>query len=133
MSATFSTRSPRQCLPNVYATQALQIVYSTAIPEQRPMREPSNLHERCTEVVSYGNRQGISQLAGVAFDADTLLGMLQWARKNAGLDPYDENAGGPTELVSFHNCFHGRTMGALALTYKKHYKTPFLPLIDGAR
>jgi len=57
----------------------------------------------------------------------------KWARINAGLDPYDEAAGGPSELVSFHNCFHGRTMGALALTYKKQYKTPFLPLISGAK
>lgn len=57
----------------------------------------------------------------------------KWARVNAGLDPFDKEAGGPSELISFHNCFHGRTMGALALTYKQQYKTPFLPLIGGAK
>ncbi len=42
----------------------------------------------------------------------------KWARVQAGVDPYDANAQAPHELVSFTNCFHGRTMGALALTYK---------------
>jgi acetylornithine/succinyldiaminopimelate/putrescine aminotransferase len=37
----------------------------------------------------------------------------------------------PHELVSFSNCFHGRTMGALALTYKEQYKSPFLPVMPG--
>jgi len=57
----------------------------------------------------------------------------KWAKVNAGVDPYDAEASGPSEIVSFHNCFHGRTMGALSLTYKKQYKTPFLPLIGGAK
>lgn len=38
----------------------------------------------------------------------------------------------PTEFVSFSNCFHGRTMGALALTYKQQYRTPFEPIMPGA-
>jgi acetylornithine/succinyldiaminopimelate/putrescine aminotransferase len=42
----------------------------------------------------------------------------KWARVQAGVDPYDASAEAPHELVSFTNCFHGRTMGALALTYK---------------
>ena len=33
--------------------------------------------------------------------------------------------------MSFTNGFHGRTMGALALTYKQQYKTPFSPMIGG--
>ncbi len=49
----------------------------------------------------------------------------------AGIDPYDANATAPYELVSFTSCFHGRTMGALALTYKEQYKTPFLPMVPG--
>jgi hypothetical protein len=40
-------------------------------------------------------------------------------------------ASAPYEIVSFTNCFHGRTMGALALTYKEQYKTPFLPVMPG--
>ncbi|GFZ11866.1 HOPW1-1-interacting 1 [Actinidia rufa] len=37
----------------------------------------------------------------------------------------------PTEFISFTNCFHGRTMGALALTSKEHYRTPFEPVMPG--
>eukprot|EP00879_Flechtneria_rotunda_P030695 GHRR01033363.1.p1 GENE.GHRR01033363.1~~GHRR01033363.1.p1 ORF type:complete len:392 (+),score=137.69 GHRR01033363.1:157-1176(+) len=40
-------------------------------------------------------------------------------------------ASAPYEIVSFTNAFHGRTLGALALTYKEQYKTPFLPIMPG--
>ena len=43
----------------------------------------------------------------------------------AGVDPYDKNAQAPSELVSFTSSFHGRTLGALVLTYKVQ---PGLPL-----
>ena len=36
----------------------------------------------------------------------------------AGVDPYDKEAQAPNELVSFTASFHGRTLGALVLTYK---------------
>lgn len=55
----------------------------------------------------------------------------KWARVQAGVDPYDGSAEAPYELVSFTSCFHGRTMGALALTYKEQYKTPFFPMMPG--
>ncbi|CAL0302836.1 unnamed protein product [Lupinus luteus] len=36
-----------------------------------------------------------------------------------------------TEFVAFSNCFHGRTLGALALTSKVQYRTPFEPVMPG--
>lgn len=48
----------------------------------------------------------------------------KYARVHAGIDPYDANATAPSELVSFTNSFHGRTMGALALTYKEQVCVP---------
>ena len=39
-------------------------------------------------------------------------------RGAAGVDPYDKAAEAPSELVSFTGSFHGRTLGALVLTYK---------------
>lgn len=58
----------------------------------------------------------------------------KYAKVKAGVDPYDPAAVGsaPYEIVSFTNSFHGRTMGALALTYKDQYKTPFAPGLPGA-
>ncbi|KAK9666467.1 hypothetical protein RND81_14G186800 [Saponaria officinalis] len=37
----------------------------------------------------------------------------------------------PTEFIAFSNCFHGRTIGALSLTSKQNYRTPFEPLMPG--
>ncbi|CAL5223298.1 g5789 [Coccomyxa viridis] len=55
------------------------------------------------------------------------------ARLAAGVDPYDAKAEAPHEMVSFTGSFHGRTLGALALTYKDAYKIPFAPGVPGAR
>ncbi|KAG0568924.1 hypothetical protein KC19_6G052100 [Ceratodon purpureus] len=48
------------------------------------------------------------------------------SKKNGG------DATGATELVAFTNGFHGRTLGALSLTSKVQYRTPFEPLVPGA-
>lgn len=36
-----------------------------------------------------------------------------------------------TEFIAFSNCFHGRTMGSLALTSKEQYRAPFKPVMPG--
>ena len=44
--------------------------------------------------------------------------------------------GGPsgrTEFVAFERGFHGRTMGALSLTWNEKYRAPFEPLVPGVR
>jgi len=42
-------------------------------------------------------------------------------------------AGRPrTKFVAFSHGFHGRTMGALSVTWDEHYRTPFAPLVPGA-
>ena len=41
--------------------------------------------------------------------------------------------GPPTEVVAFSGGFHGRTMGALALTWKENYRAPFAPVMPGVR
>ncbi|CDW99695.1 hypothetical protein [Sporisorium scitamineum] len=57
---------------------------------------------------------------------------LKFARKAAKSHP---NRGGAqkTGLVSFNNAFHGRTMGALAMTPNPKYQAPFAPLIGDVR
>ena len=80
-----------------------------------------------------------------AIDRRPSGGQLSQTRKNcsaigrsllllaAGVDPYDASAEAPHEVVSFTGSFHGRTLGALALTYKDAYKIPFAPGLPGAR
>ncbi|MFI5177415.1 MAG: aspartate aminotransferase family protein [Vicinamibacterales bacterium] len=36
-----------------------------------------------------------------------------------------------TKFVAFTHSFHGRTMGALSVTWDDHYRAPFAPLIPG--
>ena len=39
---------------------------------------------------------------------------------------------GKTGIVAFSGSFHGRTIGALALTAREKYQAPFRPLMPGA-
>ena len=57
---------------------------------------------------------------------------LKFARKYAYVHTNSKNpAAKKTEYLAFNGGFHGRTMGALSLTYKKAYKEPYYPLVDG--
>src|SRR5687768_15398419 len=38
-----------------------------------------------------------------------------------------------TEIVALERGFHGRTMGALSLTWDDHYRAPFSPLLEGVK
>lgn len=42
-----------------------------------------------------------------------------------------DDSGAKTEVVSFHNSFHGRTMGALSATPNPKYQKPFGPMVPG--
>jgi acetylornithine aminotransferase len=42
-----------------------------------------------------------------------------------------DEAGEKIEVVSFHNSFHGRTMGALSATPNPKYQKPFGPMVPG--
>jgi len=58
-----------------------------------------------------------------------------WWSWGNGSEAYTDAKGQPappTEIVAFSDGFHGRTMGALALTWKKQYRTPFEPVMPGA-
>jgi acetylornithine aminotransferase len=42
-------------------------------------------------------------------------------------------SGAKHEIVSFHNSFHGRTMGSLSATPNPKYQKPFAPMLPGFR
>ncbi|MDN4646105.1 acetylornithine transaminase [Arthrobacter sp. PsM3] len=52
------------------------------------------------------------------------------ARRNTGASP-DGTAKPRTRIIALEGAFHGRTMGALALTAKEAYRAPFAPLPGG--
>ncbi|EEY19682.1 acetylornithine aminotransferase [Verticillium alfalfae VaMs.102] len=55
---------------------------------------------------------------------------IKFARKTGKqIDP----SGNKTDIVSFHNAFHGRTMGSLSATHNPKYQQPFAPMLPGFR
>ncbi|KAF2096848.1 acetylornithine aminotransferas-like protein [Rhizodiscina lignyota] len=44
-----------------------------------------------------------------------------------------DESGAKHEIVSFHNSFHGRTMGSLSATPNPKYQKPFSPMVPGFR
>ncbi|XP_026388046.1 acetylornithine aminotransferase, mitochondrial-like [Papaver somniferum] len=55
---------------------------------------------------------------------------IKFARKYQRFSHPDEKQPA-AEFISFTNSFHGRTMGALALTSKEQYRLPFEPVMPG--
>ncbi|NJP06414.1 MAG: aspartate aminotransferase family protein [Chloroflexaceae bacterium] len=56
-------------------------------------------------------------------------GAIKFARKFAR-----ERVGeGKTSIVAFEGSFHGRTMGAVALSSREHFRLPFMPVMPGVR
>ncbi|WP_202318507.1 aspartate aminotransferase family protein [Archaeoglobus neptunius] len=43
---------------------------------------------------------------------------------------FARKATGRKKFISFTNDFHGRTMGALSVTYKERFRKPFMPLVE---
>jgi len=61
--------------------------------------------------------------------AEAIEAAIKFSRK------YAQVHSGPDriEFIAMSGAFHGRTMGALALTPRDHYQDPFVPLMPGAR
>jgi predicted acetylornithine/succinylornithine family transaminase len=101
-----------------------------AISEQaRQLIHTSNLyfHPLQSEVAS--RLAGLSGLPRTFFcnsGTEAVEACLKFARR------FWHSQGSPrTEVVAFERAFHGRTMGALSVTWDDHYRAPFSPLLDG--
>jgi predicted acetylornithine/succinylornithine family transaminase len=57
---------------------------------------------------------------------EALEGAMKFARRIG-------SGQGRTGFVAFEQSFHGRSMGALSLTWPEKYRTPFEPLVPGVR
>ena len=58
---------------------------------------------------------------------------IKFARKYARNQQKGARSAKKSDIVAFSGSFHGRTMGALAATYKTHYREPFEPVMPGVR
>lgn len=61
--------------------------------------------------------------------AEAIEGTIKFARRYAR-----ENFGeGKSSIIAFDGSFHGRTMGAVAMTSREKYREPFMPVMPGVR
>lgn len=73
----------------------------------------------------------VSQMDRVFFTnsgTEAVEGALKIARRYA----YDKGIR-DSEIIAMNGSFHGRSMGAVSVTGKKHYREPFEPLIGGVK
>lgn len=61
--------------------------------------------------------------------AEAIEGAIKFARRFAR-EHFGE---GKTTIVAFDGSFHGRTMGAVAITSREKYRQPFMPVMPGVR
>jgi acetylornithine/N-succinyldiaminopimelate aminotransferase len=61
--------------------------------------------------------------------AESVEGAIKFARKYAR----EHHGEGKTTLVAFSGSFHGRTMGAVAVTHREKYRQPFMPVMPDVR
>ncbi|MDW8145521.1 MAG: aspartate aminotransferase family protein [Roseiflexaceae bacterium] len=61
--------------------------------------------------------------------AEAVEGALKFSRRYAR----DTHGEGKTAIVAFTGSFHGRTMGAVAVTAREKYRQPFEPVMPGVR
>lgn len=89
------------------------------------LNEPmARLAARLVGVTSFADRVHF-QNSGAESNEAAIKFARKWAREHFG--------DGKTDVVAFSGGFHGRTMGALALTPRPKYQDPFRPLMPGAR
>lgn len=67
--------------------------------------------------------------------SEAIDGALKLARAYANAKPSSGGSGASakkTRILALENSFHGRTFGAVSITYPAKYRVPFAPLVPGA-
>jgi acetylornithine/N-succinyldiaminopimelate aminotransferase len=102
------------------AEQATRLIHTSNLYYTRPAAELARmLVER-----SFADRVFFSNSG-----AEAIEGALKFARKYAR----EHGREGKTAIVAFSGSFHGRTMGAVAVTHREKYREPFMPVMPGVR
>jgi acetylornithine/N-succinyldiaminopimelate aminotransferase len=106
---------------------------ATAIAEQaREMIHCSNLffHPLQGQVAErLATLSGLSKAFFCNSGAEAVEACLKFARRYW----YTKGDAARTEIIAMEGAFHGRTYGALSVTYDEHYRAPFAPLLPNIR
>jgi len=99
----------------------------------RKLVHTSNLyyHEGQAELaLRLSERTGLDRVFFANSGTEACEGALKLARAYAGLKR-SEGANIGTKLLALEQSFHGRTFGAMSVTYKAKYREPFAPVVPG--
>ncbi len=86
----------------------------------------SNLAEAAKKVVT---ATGMDKVFFTNSGTEAIEGAIKLARKYA----YQKGIKEDSEIISMNHSFHGRSLGALAVTGNKHYQEPFGPMTAGIK
>jgi acetylornithine/N-succinyldiaminopimelate aminotransferase len=102
------------------AEQASGLIHTSNLYHTRPAGELARLlvEHSFADRVFLGNS-----------GAEAIEGAIKFARKYAR----EHHGEGKTTIVAFSGSFHGRTMGAVALTHREKYRQPFMPVMPDVR
>ncbi len=105
------------CHPKVVQAVQEQVTQLITCPEMfyNPVR--ATLLEKLTSLAPEGMERAFLCNSGT----EAVEAAIKFARYSTGR----------TEIVAAMRAFHGRTMGALSVTWNKKYRQPFQPLIPG--
>ena len=101
-------------------TQADKLTHISNLYYSVPMMEAAEKARRAS---------GLEKVFFTNSGTEAIEGALKVARK------YSYTKYGPEryEIIAMNHSFHGRSMGALSVTGKEAYRTPFEPLVGGVR
>ena len=107
-------------IPRIMAEQARKLIHVSNLYHTEP-------HARLARLLcehSFADKVFFCNSGAEANEA-----AIKFARKYARV----RHGEGKTVVVAFEGAFHGRTMGALAITPRPHYQDPFRPLMPDVR
>ncbi|HEX4074650.1 MAG TPA: aspartate aminotransferase family protein [Candidatus Acidoferrales bacterium] len=77
------------------------------------------------------NWAGLDRVFFTNSGAESIEGALKLARGYAHAKAAEQGTKPKTRFLAMENSFHGRTFGALSVTYTAKYREPFEPLVPG--
>ncbi len=104
---------------NALKNQIEELTHTSNLFYSKPVAEAADMLKKATQMdrVFFTNS-----------GTEAIEGALKAARKYA----YTKQ-NGRYEFIAMNHSFHGRSMGAVAVTGNEHYRTPFEPLIGGVK